>query len=334
MRVDVFSAKGGVGKTTVAYRLARTWAEESKRPVLLVDADLSGTCLGDLVECTASPGWHEQQNLIHLVCGRPEELPEQLDLTRLPVYELRAAPDETPLRVGASVSGPKVVFCPSHAETYFHTPGGVEPVDLPVLQALLGHESAGGWVGHVIQNVISATDERVGGLAGTVVDHGPGIGALQWSQMSAIDAELAKATRENRPSRRRALAVVTRDLVDLAAARAVDARIAPGRARPMKALRANMTWVVNRLPTAWSPSSSAAADEWRTALQTLLKNAGMGPGPRDGWFRGALPLFEEKLMADAYAISGLAAYYLAYPDSGITDIYKRVTDSAVPKAAP
>jgi hypothetical protein len=338
MRVDVFSAKGGVGKTTVAYRLAKKWADESKQPVLLVDADLSGTCLGDLVESTAAPGWRDRPNLIHLVCGRPEELPELLDPNLWPIYELRVTPDEKPLRGRASISGAQVLFCPSHAETYFEVPGGKAPVDLAVLQALLGHESAGGWVGHVIESVINVVDKKdvkgVGRLAGTVVDHGPGIGALQWSQMSAINAELANATKDGRLSQRQALFVITRDLVDLAAAQAINERIVSDRKHPWKALRANATWVLNRVPQKWAPASKERPDAWRTSLQELLKDSGMGPGPRDEWFYRALPLFEETLLGDAYAISGLAAYFEQKNDGDIQKVYERVITNDFPKAAP
>lgn len=337
MRVDVFSAKGGVGKTTVAYRLARKWSETSEQPVLIVDADLSGTCLGDLVEPTTKEGWHTVQNLIHLVCGRPEELPSLVKPNELPVYELRPVPDDTPKRVSASVSGAQVVFCPSHTETYLSVPGihgETSPVDLAVLQALLGHESAGGWVGHVIESVIAATHKLIpGGLAGVVVDHGPGIGGLQWSQMVAIDIELQRAIKENELPLRRALFVTSRDMVDLAAARTIDDRLKRNRQRKMGLLSANCTWVVNRLPSEWGPPSERGAEEWRTSLEASLKLWGMGPSERDKWFRHALPLFEEKLLANAYATSELAKYYRENDDVGIAAIHERVTVKAKPKAA-
>ncbi len=330
-RIDVFSAKGGVGKTTVAFRLARKWAEESKRPVLLVDADLSGTCLGDLLEWEVDRGWHEHRNLIHLVCGLPEDLPEELGFDRIPVYELRLAPDGSPpqhVRPGAA--GATVLFCPSHAETHFPVPGGMEPVDLAVLQALLGHESAGGWVGHVIEQVIDATSKGIkGGLAGTVVDHGPGIGALQWSQMGKIEAELEKGRRASGPSQRQALFVASRDQVDLAAARAIDDRLGPGRPHPMGHLRTNGLWALNRLPAAWA---SGGKDEWRALLEGTLRHSPLSTMRTDVWFRNSLPLFEDPDVSNAYAGSGLAAYYDSHGDAAIDAIYQRTVGKTTVEA--
>lgn len=326
MRVDVFSSKGGVGKTTVAYRLARRWAEDKKGPVLLIDADLSGTCLGDLVEPAALPSWRYQKNLITLVCGCPEELPELLAPEARPVYKLRLAPHGAPQRVIANASGPQVLFCPSHAETFLPASGVQEPVDLAVLQALLGHESAGGWVGHVIESLISVVDNKndkgVGVLAGTVVDHGPGIGALQWSQMSAINAERVEATKKGRASKRQALFVATRDLVDLAASQAVNERIVADSEHPWTALSDDATWVINRIPEKWGAASRAAPDAWKTDLKEVLTNSGMGPLPNEKWFLRAWPLFENSQMGDAYATSGLPAYIEKQGDDEIRAIYE------------
>lgn len=327
MRVDVFSAKGGVGKTTIAFRLARMWAEKSGLPVLLVDADLSGTCLGDLLEPAAN--WQNAQNLIHLVCGLPERLPEQLALDRLPVYELRPTPEETPQRVRSTTSGPTILFCPSNGETYLTSPAGLDPVVEPaVLHALLGHESAGGWVGHVIERVIDATKNRVStGLGAVIVDHGPGLGALQWSQMCAVDAELANARNESRSPTRQALFVTTRDLVDLAAVRAIDDRIAPHRLRNLRNLHASALWALNRLPTSPIPN------EWRTKIEETLKDVfGMLIADHK-WFQRALPVFEDPQMADAYAESKLAAYLTSRTDADIAAIYDQLMTNSVPKAA-
>jgi cellulose biosynthesis protein BcsQ len=75
-RLDVMSLKGGVGKTTLAYALAWAQATRSRRPVLLIDADLTGTCLGDLLDPVVA--WHLEANLAHLLCEPPDTLPEQL----------------------------------------------------------------------------------------------------------------------------------------------------------------------------------------------------------------------------------------------------------------
>ncbi|WP_438025439.1 P-loop NTPase [Sorangium sp. So ce233] len=335
MRVDVFSAKGGVGKTTVAFRLAHTWAKKSDLPVLLVDADLSGTCLGDLLEPSAYPGWQEQRNLIHLVCGRPEALPEELAPARLPVYELRSNPDEYPQRVRADASGATLLFCPSNAETYLKVSTSIDSmVDLTVLQALLGHESAGGWVGHVIERVIAATRKFVSvGISAVIVDHGPGISALQWSQMSAIEDELSRACKAKSTPSRQALFVASRDMVDLAAARAIDDRIGPARSRHMGHIRSNALWVLNRLPADWKPSSNGGPHQWRTELEEMLSTTHLDSIQHDAWFINALPVFEDPALARAYANSGLPAYWHTNSDHDIADIYDRLTRSTAPKAA-
>lgn len=326
MRVDVFSAKGGVGKTTVAFRLARSWTKKSKLPVLLIDADLAGTCLGELLEPDAA--WKEEQNLIHLVCGIPEELPENLGLDRLPVYELRPTPAETPLRVCATTGGESILFCPSHAETDL-------PVAEPaVLHALLGHESAGGWVSHVIERVIGATKKRVPSVVAAIVDHGPGIGALQWAQMCAIEKELANACGETRSSTRQALFVASRDLVDLAAVRAIDDRITPPNVRNLPHLRANALWVLNRLPQAWNLSGNVAREAWRTSLKDALKETSMSAIVTSSWFRRAFPVFEDPGLASAYAESKLVTYMSTGDEDDIAAILDELTRNIVPRAAP
>src|SRR5579871_3355334 len=204
VRVDVFSAKGGVGKTTVAFRMAKAFA--SKRPALMIDADLAGTCLGDLLEPDVN--WRKEGNLVQLVCGRPEDLPDEKPY----VYQLRPSPsNKIPRPVDKRVIGPKVLFCPSHAESQVRIGRKKGPVDHAVLQAFVSHESAGGWVGHVIEEVIKKTQTTVnaaGGLAAVVVDHGPGTGALQWAEMHAIE-EAAK----KKAIQRRAVFITSRDLV-------------------------------------------------------------------------------------------------------------------------
>jgi hypothetical protein len=158
--------------------------------------------------------------------------------------------------------------------------------------------------------------------------------------MSDIDAALTKST-VKLPSQRQALFVASRDLVDLAAARAINRRIAesippripPSRIRPLKALHATATWVLNRLPKEWAPSFDMQADAWRTALGRTSTQSGIGPALTDRWFREALPLFEDPPMATAYATSGLAAYYKEHGDSGVQAIYDRVVKPGSSKAA-
>ncbi len=157
-RFDVFSTKGGVGKTVVSICLARELTRQSGKPVLIVDADLTGTCLGDVLESWANPSWDVRFNLAHLMTGQPELLPDWLGSSwsatvseHLPVYEWRQAgtlttppkpvgPTIDPGAIGAPAVPAGILFCPSN-------PSSSEPavVDLAVLHALLGHESAAAW---------------------------------------------------------------------------------------------------------------------------------------------------------------------------------------------
>ena len=203
-RVDVFSVKGGVGKTTVSVVLARAQAAHSKKPVLLVDADLTGTCLGHLLGPAIRGDWNEVHNLAHLICDPPETLEEALVKDRLPVYRLpeqhTADPkDHHVSRVESFAS--QVLYCPSHGNST--APSFVDP---KVLQALAGHETAGGWVRLVIEKVIESTAGVAGELGGVIVDHSPGMAALQTATLQDISAA---------PSARRALFVTTSDRVDL-----------------------------------------------------------------------------------------------------------------------
>src|SRR3954471_20572797 len=107
-RVDVFSVSGGVGKTLLAIRLAQLQARHKNAPVLIVDADVAGACIGELLEGWASPPWDSKDNLLHLICGRPEYLAERLRPGKLPVYRMReerptSSKDEAPLLVTSPI---------------------------------------------------------------------------------------------------------------------------------------------------------------------------------------------------------------------------------------
>lgn len=281
-RVDVFSAKGGVGKTTLSILLARARVAPG-RSVLLVDADLTGTCLGDVL----APGfdWENAPTLTHLVAGAPEALPDMGPLDRLPVYRLPTPADRDvrDLRPSAGVPGGRLLFCPSVAEAM----DDGRPLDPSLVHALLAHESAGGWVHHVIGQVIEETRRRVPDLGAVVVDHGPGLGPFQWATLHRILREGAPA-----PGARRwwwALLVTSRDKVDLVAAERVVNRLPSMDA---------VVGVANLVPVGWGAN-------WQQTVR--------GHAPTDAWNLGLVPLWEDHQMAVAYA-KGRGATLTYRPD--------------------
>lgn len=240
IRVDVMSVKGGVGKSTLAYLLARAQAETSKLPVLIIDADLTGTCLGDLLDHQVSPAWASTMNLAHLLSDPPEALLDTLQPATLPVYLHDPASPSGNAAVRPDRScGARIVYCPSHGDSTLPT-----AVDRPILEALLAHETAGGWIRHVIEQVISATVTAIGPLGGVLVDHAPGMGILQTCMLG-----------DDNPQRRN-LSITTCDHVDLQMAAATHARMhAPGSPN-------RTTWAINRVPPAWVPGPDFNGVPW------------------------------------------------------------------------
>ncbi len=236
VRLDVFSLKGGVGKTSLALELARAWRKRQPdgRRVLVVDADLTGSCLGDLLQPLATDGWAGLVELDALLCSAPELLDSTVQAS-LPVFL------EPPQRRDAQVKalrgtlapGAGLLFAPSHPYT---TPLDARcAVDLPVLHGLLGNESAGRWVERVFDAVITETHRRAQ-LALVVVDHAPGMGALQRATLEQVQS--------TRDGTRRALVVGSRDAVDLRMVRQFYNASGAG-TRGLS----NVTFAVNRVPT-------------------------------------------------------------------------------------
>ena len=270
-RIDVFSLKGGVGKTTLAILLARAQMLASKKSVLLVDADLTGTCVGDLLEWWATPGWSAQTNLAHLVCGAPERLDELLN-QNLPVYVHRIAPptneDRSPLRFVKGGKSAKLLFCPSHAESSANKNPLVE-VRRGVLQALIGHENAGGFVGHVIEQLIAKV-AKLTELGGVIVDHGPGFSALQSATFAS----------QRGVSEHRSLFVTSRDAVDLAMIHDFEKKLDLED-------REHTFWVVNKTPL-----------EGKNKIDPRFHR-------KLSWFEEALPFLEDNKLSQDYANAGL-----------------------------
>ncbi len=268
-RLDVMSLKGGVGKTTLAYAVAWAQATRSQRPVLLIDADLTGTCLGDLLDPVVA--WHLEANLAHLLCEPPDTLPEQLAPECLPVYVPGRAGGERDGERATKPPGAAVVFCPSHAYSTQPT-----RVDRAVLEALIGQETAGAWVRHVLDRLITATHQTLGPLGGVVVDHSPGLAALQ----SAVLGDIAQ-----HPAGRMVAMITTCDRVDLAMCKAASTT---HRDELSKA-----AWIVNRAPADWDPTCHAReniAADWHTrahrvphldAVQTAYRSSALTAGLLD-----------------------------------------------------
>jgi hypothetical protein len=311
-RVDVFSPSGGVGKTLLTIRLAQLQAQRAHAPVLLVDADISGPCLGDLLESWASPPWDSTTNLLHLICGRPEYLPDQLRPGKLPVYRMR---DECPADVEKrapeivteAIRGePAVIFCPSH-------PHSTNPrVELPVLHALLGHESAGGWIGHLLHEVIRETNRLMDGcLGGVIVDHGPAMGALQSATLRECGM---RSCNDDENVEHRALLVTALRAADLAAARDLAGRMSAFLSDPDHGAMAadamdRVTWIVNRIP----PS----VNDWKESIRSRY--------PRnDGWLEKALPVRADPAMADSHAEADLSRERHAAIDADLERICERI----------
>ena len=266
-RLDVMSLKGGVGKTTLAYALAWAQATRSRRPVLLIDADLTGTCLGDLLDPVVA--WHLEANLAHLLCEPPDTLPEQLAPECLPVYVPGRAGGERDGERATNAPGAAVVFCPSHAYSTQPT-----RVDRAVLEALIGQETAGAWVRHVLDCLITATHQNLGPLGGVVVDHSPGLAALQ----SAVLGDIAQL-----PAGRKVAMITTSDRVDLAMCKAASTT----HHDELK----DAAWIVNKAPSTWDPAAIERDD----------------PSIAAAWQTSAFRIDHDGAIQDAYRRSALTA---------------------------
>jgi hypothetical protein len=312
-RVDVFSVSGGVGKTLLAVRLAQIQAKRANAPVLLIDADIGGPCLGDLLESWASPPWDTTENLLHLICGRPEYLPERLLAGKLPVYRVREeCPAEIdkrrPLIVTQPIRGEAaLLFCPSHAHS---TNPRIEPA---VLHALLGHESSGGWIGYLINQVIRATDRLMAGrLGGVIVDHSPSLGALQ---TAALRECIDRRPDGDHGRDCRAIMVTTPRATDLAAARDLAARITAFGASAsfgpsaLPDLPDRISWIVNRIPP--------EASDWKESIKKRYPRS-------DGWLDRSLPVRSDPATAESHAEAILQSAGTAAMDADLAAVADRI----------
>jgi hypothetical protein len=233
-----------------------------------------------------------RRNLNHLLCTTaPERL---VDLLRdeLPVYiyEPQEKPGQPVQPLKEPVAGGELLFCPSHAYA-------TEPSEIPlaVLHALLGHESAGAWVQHVMDKLIQETQGLAKTLGAVIVDHGPGIGALQ-------DALLRSLSREEKGDiRRRALVVTSRDGVDLAA----TDRFEQSHLDPKQ--RQRVVWAINRV-------ERHEGKDWRQSVKQRLsegiipRESEAGPERRKwhDWFeKYAFAVHEDAAFASSYTRSAL-----------------------------
>jgi hypothetical protein len=323
-RVDVFSVSGGVGKTLLAVRLAQLQAKRLNAPVLLIDADIVGPCMGDLLESWASPPWDTADNLLHLICGRPEYLPERLLPGKLPVYRVReerpASPDaRRPEIVTQPVRGEALLFCPSHAHS---TNPRVEPA---VIHALLGHESSGGWIGYLIDQVVHAANRLMGGrLGGVIVDHSPSLGALQTATLIEC---VGGRSATDQGGLRRAIMVTTPRATDVSAARDLAARItafAPSLAAALAPspypipnagpqgspnIPDRIVWIVNRIPQEMA--------DWKDVIKRRFPRS-------DGWLEKAIPVRSDPATAESHAEADLASQKRAAIDADLEAVVERI----------
>jgi hypothetical protein len=125
-----------------------------------------------------------------------------------------------------------------------------QPPALAVLQALLTHETAGHWIEHVLDNLIQTTCKIVPHLRSVIVDHGPGLAAVQ---RCALDAILEN----KKPPNARGLIVTTPDYVDLKAVAQHFASLAATAGPPPP-----LHWLINRVPASWTTPSFLASEVW------------------------------------------------------------------------
>jgi hypothetical protein len=208
-RIDIFSQKGGVGKTSLAILMAKHFVSSSH--VLIVDADLTGSCLGDAIAPHVVKPWEEIDGLSQLICDAPETLVDAVKSP--PVYRFdprRLTEDATKLRIQTAPEENSIVFCPSHLYADDHKHANV-------LRALAAHESSGNWVRHVIQSVINATIKILGDNLVVIVDHSPGMAALQQACIDEIRANAIQHAKDEitTPNDRVALMVTSADMADI-----------------------------------------------------------------------------------------------------------------------
>lgn len=175
LRIDVFSLKGGVGKSTVSYLLARELGSRTPgRPALLIDADLLGTCVGDMLVPLSDDRWSSRFNLAHLLTVAPETIEEHIHAGRLALYDQGGRP------LGKDqAKDAEVWFAPSHA--WSGKVDGIPAPDERLIGALAAHETAGDWV-HAVMDAVEQGLCRFGAISApsaVVVDHSPGMAAVQ-----------------------------------------------------------------------------------------------------------------------------------------------------------
>lgn len=175
-RIDIFSQKGGVGKTSIAILMAMHFYQNDGKSVLIVDADLTGSCIGDAIIPKPKTELDEWLGLSQLICGSPEKLNEAI--AQLPIYEFDPA-TKSYAPLAKNPTKPLFTFCLSHLNA-------VPPSDANVLRALAGHESSGDWVRFVIRQVINMAIEVLGKDLVVIVDHSPGMSALQQAALNDI----------------------------------------------------------------------------------------------------------------------------------------------------
>ncbi len=210
-RIDIFSQKGGVGKTSLAILMAKHFVSK-KRNVLIVDADLTGSCIGDAIAPDLIDPWESIPGLTQLICGSPDLLLDNVANT--PIYWFD--PSWTDIDIDKMKIQPPtgfgICFCPSHL---YPDVGSFAKI----LRALAAHETSGNWVRHVIQMVINQTRQIVGDEIVVIVDHSPGMAALQQAALEDIRANAIERKNSEElsklPNNHVALMITSADKADL-----------------------------------------------------------------------------------------------------------------------
>lgn len=188
------SAKGGVGKSTLAVACAKLLAADKTRKCVLIDADLTGTSLADGLDLCAPKtrtrddgsldldappdvGFHSKDETRKL--RRQRRFTKWTDVAPLPAY----LNDILIHRHGERLDGlSEMRECPvsaafwrhEHEDDVYYLPSSPLPRDVSIALGWLYHEKAFSWIQRMTW-LFDAMREQVTDLTDIVVDLPPGL---------------------------------------------------------------------------------------------------------------------------------------------------------------